>query len=280
MNILVANDDGIEAEGLRKLAEALSEVGDVYVSAPMTQQSAKAHGITIGKSIRIKKTSLGPAAAAIALDGTPADCVKIGIEYYKNAGIEMDMVFAGINHGMNLGTDTLYSGTVGAAMEGAICGLPSAAVSLAIRRSNDRKPIFDFAQKLAVKAARLPLFQTRVADKNPKDIKDPKESALGVDFIYRDHVVLNINVPDLPEEELAGVKVAPLSYREYEEWFVPGEEGDEVTSYHYSGRPNIAGDFQPDDSDVIANSLNYATVTPLQFDLTNFKLIDELRREW
>jgi 5'-nucleotidase len=246
----------------------------------MTQQSATAHGITIGKNISIKKAELGAATAAVAIGGTPADCVKIGIEYYKERGVEMDMVFAGINHGMNLGTDTLYSGTVGAAMEGAICGLPSAAVSLAIRRKSDRKPIFDFAQKLAIRAARLPLFQSKVADKNPRGVQDPKEAALGVDFIYRNHVVLNINVPDLPEEEIAGVKVTPLSYREYEEWFVPSGEEGEAMSYRYSGRPNIAGDYGPDDSDVIASSLHYATITPLQFDLTNFKLLKDLREIW
>jgi broad specificity polyphosphatase/5'/3'-nucleotidase SurE len=136
------------------------------------------------------------------------------------------------------------------------------------------------AQRLAVQAAKLPHFGQRIADKNPRGVADPREYALGVNFIRWNHVVLNINVPDLPEHELAGVKVTPLSFREYEEWFTPGEDESGVPTYHYSGRPNIKGDCGPEDSDVIANSLGYATVTPLQFDMTNFKLLEELREEW
>jgi len=259
-NILVVNDDGIDAKGVHKLAEALAGEGDVYVCSPHTQQSASGHGISIGRLVVFEDIDFEGVKHAVSMEGTPADCVKIGLEHYRNKGIEMDMVFSGFNHGMNLGTDTLYSGTVSAALEGAMCGLPSAAISISSNLSFHRTPEnFEAAMKLAALIARSEAFSKR-SDKNPKE--------LDVNFIHEDHVVLNVNVPDLPPEEIIGVKVCPLSYRAYDEWFQEKADGEGRLGYHYSGVPKVIGVAEADESDIIANSLGYATVTPLCFDLT------------
>ena len=121
MNILVANDDGIKARGIYELVRALSEKADIYVCAPDSQRSASGHGITVSKPITLEETEFDNAKLAFKISGTPADCVKIGMKILEQRNIKIDMVFSGINHGSNLGTDTLYSGTVSAAIEGTIC---------------------------------------------------------------------------------------------------------------------------------------------------------------
>jgi len=272
-NILVVNDDGIDAVGVHKLAEALAETGNVYVSSPHIQQSATGHGITIGKLVFIEEIDFPEAIRAISMEGTPADCVKIGLEHYRNLGIEMDMVFSGFNHGNNLGTDTLYSGTVSAAVEGAICGLPSAAMSISSNFSRFRKPDhFETAMKLAVQIAKSEMFSKRVGT-NAKE--------LDINFIFKDHVILSVNIPDLPPDEIKGLKICPLSYRAYEEWFQEGTNEEGRTGYHYSGTPKFTGEANADESDIIANSLNYATITPLCIDLTKRSAIEIWRRlDW
>ncbi len=121
MNLLVTNDDGINAEGIKNLVDALSEVADIYVCAPDTEKSACGHGISIHDDIIVENAEYENAEKAFAIHGTPADCVKIGLELLEKGGIHIDMVFSGINMGGNLGTDVLYSGTVSAAVEGALC---------------------------------------------------------------------------------------------------------------------------------------------------------------
>jgi 5'-nucleotidase len=206
------------------------------------------------------------------MEGTPADCVKIGMEVYRDRGIDVDMVFSGFNHGMNLGTDTLYSGTVSAAIEGALCGLPSAAMSICSRRSNHRVPDhFEAAMKIAKLIACSELFSKR-ADEDPE--------MLDINFIKREHVILSVNIPDLPPEDIKGAKICPLSYRAYAGWFQerPDEEGR--IGYHYSGKPHVLGEADADESDIVANGQGYATITPLHFDLTDRRRIESLRREW
>ena len=272
MNILVVNDDGIEALGVHKLAEALSGEGDVYICSPHRQQSASGHGITIGSLVYVEDVPFAEARHAISMEGTPADCVKIGLEVYRDRGIEMGMVFSGFNHGMNLGTDTLYSGTVSAAIEGALCGLPAAAMSISSNLSYHRTPgHFETAMKLAVHIARSDRFSKSVS-------RDPK--ALGINFINDPHTILNVNIPDLPPEGIRGVRACPLSYRAYDEWFREQTDSEGRVGYHYSGVPQIVGDAAAEESDIIANSLGFATVTPLHFDLTDRRRLEALRGEW
>jgi 5'-nucleotidase len=277
VNILVVNDDGIDAIGIRKLTDALMEVGDIYVCAPHRQQSATGHGITIGRMVCIESVPFEGAKQAISMEGTPADCVKIGIEVYRDQGVEIDMVFSGFNHGMNLGTDTLYSGTVSAALEGALCGLPSAAMSISSNASYHHTPVyFDYAMRLALAIAKSPAFQKSASSGRGGSGRNVP----GIDFIREKHTVLNVNIPDLPDAEIPGTRVCPLSYRAYDEWFRSSEDENGRLGYHYSGAPLVFGEAGPDDSDVIANGLGYATITPLKFDLTDFDLLRSAKAEW
>ena len=211
MNLLLANDDGIQARGLKELAAALSEQGTVYIAAPDGQRSASGHSITVSRPVRLTEVPYEGAAGALAISGTPADCVKLGIRYFAAKNIPIDVVFSGINHGGNLGTDTLYSGTVSAAIEGALCGKPSVAVSV-----NSHQPVyFGGACRLAVQMLQV-----------------LKERDLGV-------TTLNLNVPDLPEEQIKGVRYTRLGMREYDEWFSQEETASGETQYRYGGSTKI-----------------------------------------
>ena len=186
---------------------------------------------------------------AYAITGTPADCVKIGTKILNDQGIKIDMVFSGINLGGNLGTDTLYSGTVSAAIEGSLCGIPSVAVSV----NSHKATHFELACELALGVCRNGFS---------------KMSA---------RTVLNINTPDLPKEEIKGVKYTRLGMREYKEWFRPktGENGK--TQYWYEGNP-VVYEGLPDDIDVISMQDGYASITPLHYDLTDYELVDEIKK--
>lgn len=248
VNILITNDDGIGASGIKSLAAALSRAADVYVCAPHTQRSAAGHGITVGKPIEVEETDFEHAVKAYSITGTPADCVKIGTKILLDIGVKVDMVFSGINLGGNLGTDTLYSGTVSAAIEGSLCGIPSVAVSV----NSHTATHFELACELALAAC-----------KKGFEHMDAK-------------TVLNINTPDLPKDEIKGVKYTRLGAREYQEWFRPktGENGK--TQYWYEGNPVIYEGL-PDDIDVISMQDGYASITPLQYDMTNYDLIEKVR---
>ena len=252
MNILVVNDDGIHARGIHALVKALSEAADIYVAAPNVQRSAAGHGITAHEKIYIEEAVFPYAKEAVSLTGTPVDCTKIGQAFYRAKGIRMDMVFSGINHGGNLGTDTLYSGTVSAAIEGNICGLPAVAVSV---NSHDAVH-FDYACALAVRTAR----------------KAYKK--LGA------HSTLSINVPNVPYDEVKGVVYAPLGTREYDKWFQACGEENGKQVYMYKGAPKSPEPVADDDvTDVAYISRGYATITALKHDFTDWKLTEELK-EW
>ena len=243
MNILVANDDGIEAQGLKELVKALTErVGaDVYVFAPESQRSAASHAITLRTPISVWEVPFEGASGAFALDGTPADCVAVGLKMLKMKGVEVDIVFAGINHGSNVGTDTVYSGTVGAALEGSIQGYPSAAVSV----DNHWATHFDYACDLAVDLVK------KTGGK------------------WDSEVMININTPDLPADEIKGVCYTVIGEREYINDIQVETEGD-VTTFIYGG---VAVLYESDENqyDVIAIENGYATISPLHRDMTAYE---------
>ena len=248
MNILVVNDDGIEAKGIKELTRVLSQIANIYVCAPHIQRSACGHGITVGKAITIKEVDFPNAKKALEITGTPADCVKLGLKFLAGQEVKIHMVCSGINHGGNLGTDTLYSGTVSAAIEGCICGLPAIAVSV-----NHHQPRhFHAACELAKKIVRTAYGKI---DAN---------------------TVLNVNVPDLPASEIKGLRITRLGAREYEEWFEPRQDENGETQYWYSGTPVFYHDL-PEDIDVISMQDGYASVTPLHYDLTSYQLIEEVK---
>lgn len=245
--IVVSNDDGIESEGIRHLIETLSQVADVYVCAPEGERSASGHSITVRNPIVMEEVDVPHAKGGMRFSGTPADCVKMGIRFLKEKGIAIDMVFSGINHGGNLGTDTLYSGTVAAAMEGVLCGVPGVAVSI----DSHRPKHFDTACRLV-----LDLFE-KIKGGIP------------------DGMVLSLNVPNLPADEIKGLKCARLGMRQYVEQFEETINQSGQTEYWYRGLPVI---YNCDEvsNDVTAMQQHYATITPLKFDLTDDTYIEEI----
>lgn len=248
MRILVTNDDGIQAEGITRLTAALASVAEVFVFAPDTQRSACGHGITVTEPIVVKEYNMPNAARAWTVSGTPADCVKLGLRILRDRDIQIDHVFSGINHGSNLGTDTLYSGTVSGAIEGVINGIPSFAVSV-----HDHDPEhFEASCDLALLALK------KASGKLDRG------------------TVLNINLPHAPASEVKGLRVTRLGAREYDEDFKIQETEIGSTSYVYSGKPVVYSGL-PEDIDVIAVQEGYASITPLHYDLTNHQLVEEVK---
>lgn len=251
MNIFIANDDGIRAEGLCRLAKTLSEIADVYVVAPHEQRSGAGQSIAMGKQLFFREDKVEGAVKAYSFTGTPTDCVKMGIQLFREQGIEMDVVFSGINHGGNLGTDTLYSGTVGAAREGVINEKVSVAVSV-----DSHEPLgFDTACKMA-------LYTAKKIKENLGKMKP---------------VVLNINVPNIDESQIKGIKLTKLGVRDYDNWFKTIYHEDGTIETSYGGEP-IGWD-DPNSkakgpSDVVANAEGYVTITPIGYDLTHAEVLE------
>ena len=247
MNILVVNDDGFQSAGFEALVSGLSGAADVYVCAPDGQRSAKSHSITLGQPVTIEKIEFPGAKAAYKTSGTPADCTKIGLQFFEEAGVHIDMVYSGINMGSNLGRDTLYSGTVGAAAEATLSGYHAVAVSV-----DDHDAVyFDTAVKLAVDV--IPLVYGKM-DKG---------------------AVLNINVPNLPKEEIQGVKYVPLGQNRYYDDKFHLEEGNR---YALSGEPSVELSGE-EENDLNQAAKNFAVITPLQLDLTDYRHLEKMQ-EW
>ena len=250
INILVANDDGIQAVGIRHLVDALSKIANVYVCAPDSQRSGAGHGMTLGKPITAVEVEFENAVKAYAISGTPADCVKLARNLLMKQGVEIDMVFSGINMGGNLGTDAIYSGTVAAAMEGHFYGYPSVAVSV------DSHEAVHFE-----KACQLAGYAGEKAYPNMDG-----------------SIMLNINTPDLPIDEIKGVRFTILGRREYNEYFEETVDENGNIQYWYGGDP-VVYEGLPDAIDVMAHQHGYATVTPLHYNMTALRYISDVK-EW
>ena len=250
MNILVTNDDGIRAAGIRALVQALSGAADVFVCAPDSQRSGKSHSLSITESVSVMPARMPGAASAFETTGSPADCVKLGLQLAEEAGMPIDMVYAGINLGGNIGCDTHYSGTVGAAMEGAFFGLPSVAVSVESMNGSHDIRHFDMACELALRAL-------EEAPKLPPG------------------TILNINTPDIPREELQGVRLTRLGHRYYNDTFRRRPDG----SYRLGGSPHRVKEDDPEGLDVTAVRSGWASVTPIHYDYTDYSSFD-IVRDW
>lgn len=236
MHILLSNDDGYLAEGLRFLAEALGEIANISVVAPDRNKSAASNSLTIEMPLRARSADNG----FVFVDGTPTDCVHLAITGLLDK--MPDVVFAGINHGANLGDDVFYSGTVAAATEGRFLGLPSVAISLAA----DNPKHFASAGKVALHLA------NKIASNNL-----PKDS------------LLNVNVPDLPFEQIKGFKTTRLGQRHKSEAIIKAQDPRGNTIYWVGppGKEQDAGD----GTDFDAINQGYVSVTPLQLDLTRYQ---------
>lgn len=249
MRLLLTNDDGIGAEGLYILAKELEKEHQVVIAAPHVQRSACGHSITINRPLVIREVKLeGIASKAYSMDGTPADCVRVAVDRLSEE--KFDMVVSGINKGVNLGTDVIYSGTVSAAVEAAIYKTPSIAVSSEIHRDTANYEL----------AAKTTAAILKKAEKN----------------MIANDIVLNINVPLTEEKNIKGTKVCRLGSRTYTNTFV--EKLDEYgnISYEILGEANTNSE---EDTDVFYLKQGYITLTPLHYDLTNFKLLSRTS-EW
>lgn len=245
MKILLTNDDGIMADGIQILAKELEKEHEVVIVAPDIQKSAQSHAITLFKPLVVKEVELeGIKAKAYSISGTPADCVRAGMEALTDGPV--DLVFSGINIGLNSGMDILYSGTVSAAIEASIYNIPSIAVST---EYIDEKANFDIAAKYANKVLGLVI---------------PK--------IMGTNIVLNINTP-YTKNDVKGIKVCRVGDAIYDYYF-EGKNGDGEKFLQSKGRRNIN---LTEDTDRYFLSKGYATVTPLHYDLTNFKTLEQVK---
>ena len=247
MRILLVNDDGINSEGIRVLAEELEKDYELIIVAPEDQRSAQSQAITISKSLIVKETEIkGIKSKAYSVSGTPADCVRVALDNLIEEPV--DFVISGINTGLNAGMDVLYSGTVSAAIEANIYKLPSMALSAEWK---DGKIDYYLAAKYG-----------RYILEKAKD-----------DFI-KNNIVLSINTPYLEGEEVKGIKVCKIGDIVYDYYTVEsyGENGEKILKLH--GRQDV--DFQ-EDTDRYYLSKGYVTITPLHYDLTNFNLIDKVK---
>ncbi|MDA8234621.1 MAG: 5'/3'-nucleotidase SurE [Clostridia bacterium] len=248
MRILITNDDGIHANGIQALRKAFSQLGEVTVVAPDREKSATGHCITVHDPIRVEELCfIDQPCKAWAVDGTPSDCVKIAVQ--KLMEHPPDLIVSGINRGANLGTDVLYSGTVSAAIEGAIEGFPSLAVSLTSFDYQD----YSYAAEFAAKVGRFMV-----------------EEALPPGTL------LNVNVPALPKEEIQGVSISKLGNRRYKNIFQKRTDPRGKIYYWMAGE---VYDLDEDDpvTDVAAIKRKEISITPIHFDLTNYNLMDQVK---
>lgn len=248
MNILVTNDDGVFAKGIKVLVENLKQAGhNVYVSAPLEEQSGMGHGITLHTPLRMQRAERDGVFFGYSVSGKPADSVKIGLlEAFKD--IEMDYVISGINRGANLGTDMFYSGTFGAAAEGAFSGKKSIALSLVLSGDD---AYFETAGK----------FITSFLDKI-SEIDFPQDS------------MLNINVPNIPHTELKGFKFTKQGNKKFLDDIIEREDTQGNTYYWLGGKPHEIGD--EDDNDFIAVKNGYVSITPVKLVLDSDEFKDVL----
>jgi 5'-nucleotidase len=246
MHILVTNDDGVDAPGLLALNQALSQVADTTVFAPSRNWSASGHVKTMHKPLRVGETRLADGTSAITTSGAPSDCVALAFLGIVERPI--DMVISGINQGANLGHDVTYSGTVTAAMEGAIAGVPAVAVSLTSYRETD----FAFAAR----------FATRLA-KRMTENDLPSQT------------LLNVNVPAVSEGEIAGVMVTRMGLRIYYDELIHRVD-PRGRPYYWIGGDEPGGVLEKG-TDLWAVANNYVSVTPIQLDLTAHQQIEQVR---
>jgi len=246
MRILLTNDDGIHAPGLRALYRALSHGFHLDIVAPEVEMSAVGHAISLSRPLRVKKVRKEGRFYGYAVSGTPADCVKIALQ--KLLDQPPDIVLSGINLGANVGVDILYSGTVSAAAEGAFMGIRSAAISL----DTIENPNFDFAA----------LFSTRLV---------PFMARYGI----RDGTALNVNIPSSPPAEIKGVRLTRQGMSRYEEKYEQRTDPRGNIYYWLSGETPI--DNGTPDTDGLALREGWISITPIHYNLTCEEELERLK---
>ncbi len=246
LSILISNDDGIDAPGIEMLVRQMRHVGEVTVVAPHQQQSAVGHAITMNRPLRVREYHKNGAFFGYAVEGTPADCVKLAVRALLKR--KPDILLSGVNHGSNTAISVIYSGTVSAATEGTILGIPSIAVSLTTYKPAD----FTFAARFARRLAR-----TVVKRGLPEG------------------TLLNVNVPPLPPDRIKGVRVTRQGRAIWNDTFdVRRDPANKEYFWLTGGLQNVDQDLDYDEAAVRGG---YVSVTPIQYDLTNEEMVERMR---
>lgn len=250
--ILITNDDGITAPGIRNLVEAVKDLGHIVVVAPDKAQSGMGHAITIGHPLRMNKMDnhLFGDIEAWQISGTPVDCVKLAVDKILHG--KPDICLSGINHGANHSINVIYSGTMSAAMEASIESIPSIGFSL-----------LDYSHDADFSAARV--YVRKIVSSLLKKKMDK-------------HLLLNVNIPYVPEELIKGIKICRQAYAKYEEDFEERKDPHGKKYYWLTGQ--FLNFDKGKDTDVWALENNYVSVVPVQFDLTNYKMKAQLEKNW
>lgn len=246
LRILVCNDDGIDAPGIEALVRELKRIGTVTVVAPHQQQSAVGHAITMNSPLRVRKHSKNGRFFGYAVAGTPADCVKLGVRAVLKQ--RPDILVSGVNHGSNTAISIIYSGTVSAATEGTILGIPSIAVSLTTYAPADFSVAAKFARRLALQVVKRGLPEG---------------------------TLLNVNVPPLPADRIKGVRITRQGKAIWNDTF--DARRDPANKEYYwltGGLQNVDKDPMYDEAAIRAG---YISVTPIQYDLTDDNLLPALK---
>ncbi|HHP7828267.1 TPA: 5'/3'-nucleotidase SurE, partial [Legionella pneumophila] len=241
MKILVSNDDGVLAPGIKILANELSTLGEVKVVAPDRNRSGASNSLTLTQPLRVKQLDNG----YYSVDGTPTDCVHLALTGFLEP--MADIVVSGINEGANLGDDVLYSGTVAAAMEGRYLGLPAIAISMVGDNIQHYETAAIIAKQLVIKLS---------ANKLPSQ------------------TILNVNVPDLPLNQIRGLQVTRLGTRHSAEPIIK-EYDPRGRPIYWVGPPGIEADAGAG-TDFFAIKTGHVSITPLHLDMTHYKLFDHL----
>jgi 5'-nucleotidase len=248
--ILITNDDGVTAPGIKNLVEAVRGLGTIVVVAPDKPQSGMGHAITIGTPLRLHKLDMFEDIETYQCSGTPVDCVKLAVD--KVLHRKPDLCLSGINHGANHSINVIYSGTMSAAVEAAIESIPSIGFSL-----------LDYSIEADFSGAKI--YARKIVEKMLSTKQDK-------------HTVLNVNIPAVPPELINGVKICRQAYAKYEEDFI--ERNDPHGRMYYWLTGEFVNFDKGKDTDVWALKNNYVSVVPVQFDLTNYTLKSKLEKKW
>ncbi len=254
MKLLLTNDDGVQSLGLHILADVLKDLGTVYIAAPSREQSGVSHCITAHVPLRAHPVDFAAAGEyAWAIDGTPADCVKLAME--KLLPQKPDLVISGINRGANLGTDVIYSGTVAGAMEGYLHGFPAIAMSATGIRRGVGQANFDYAAQLCKQICLS--WQERH---------------------FQPRTMLNVNVPGHQPQDVKGVRLTRLGWRWYHDAYDQRQDPNGRPYFWLQGTPYDGED--PGDTDVSACREGFVSITPLFNDMTDTASLQALQRSF
>lgn len=256
MNILISNDDGVNAEGIKALAVELSKKHNVVVCAPNREYSGTSHSISFFRPLSFEKFDYPNNIEAYSIDGSPSDSVKFGLSVVCKDK-KIDLVVSGINNVLNIGTDIFYSGTTNAALEGTMCGYRSIAVSTRVKKGE-----FDYLNESKDGKYGFP------AEFVAKHIEELAKYATLENAI-------NVNIPCVEREEIKGLKVCKVGRRRYDNTYKKETTEDGREIYHLIGRPCKDGDLSKE-CDVVYAENGYITITPLTLFPTDFDTLEKI----